>query len=292
MPLLTGLEHIARESEPLAPHIWLKLGGAAQYFAEPTTGDELKELVDRCHQEDIPIRLLGGGSNLVVHDEGVPGLVVSLSAPVFGEISISGTTAVAGGGARLSHVISSAVREGLGGLEPLSGVPGTVGGALHGNSCGGTTDVGQWLQQATVLTRTGEFITRARDDMQFAYRQSSLNELAILQAKFELEPENPAKLTRRLQKLWIVKRSRQPSGERGAICMFKDPQGMSARELIEQADLKNTQVGGVCLFERDPNFLVVSESVLSNDIFRMVDRIRQLTSERTGIELENAFEIW
>src|SRR4029434_8538564 len=111
MPLPAGFEHIVREQEPLAPHTWFRLGGAAQYFAEPTTVEELSSLVRRCHEAGISVRVLGGGSNLLVRDEGVSGLVVSLSPAVFGRIAISGKRVAVGGGARLRHGISGATRD-------------------------------------------------------------------------------------------------------------------------------------------------------------------------------------
>ncbi len=291
MSWLSGLEHIVREDEPLAPFCWLRIGGAARFFAEPTTREELHELVCRCHESNLAMRLLGSGSNLVVRDEGVDGMVIHLAAPEFGFIDVSDNQVHVGGGASLSHVISSAVREGLAGLEALAGIPGTVGGALHGNCGSRTTDIGQYVQEATVLTHSGELVTRPRDDMQFSYRQSSLNELVILDARFQLEPEDPVRLTRRLQKLWIVKRSNQPTGELGTVILFKDHQGMPASELIDQAGLKGTSVGGAALFERDSNFAIVNGAT-SDDVLRLVERVRSQTAERTGIELETAFEVW
>src|SRR5262245_61625595 len=101
MPIPAGFEHITRENEPLAPYTWLRLGGAAQYFAEPTSVEELTALVRRCHEAGLPVRVLGGGSNLLVRDEGVAGLVVSLGAAAFGRIAVDGRKITAGGGAKL-----------------------------------------------------------------------------------------------------------------------------------------------------------------------------------------------
>src|SRR3954469_10082967 len=125
MSIPSGFEHIVRENEPLAPHTWFRLGGPAQYFAEPTSVDELTALVRRCHEAGLPVRMLGGGSNLLVRDEGVTGLVVALGAAALGRIDVAGRKVAAGGGAKLGHVISTAVREGLAGLEMLVGIPGT-----------------------------------------------------------------------------------------------------------------------------------------------------------------------
>src|SRR6188508_1962404 len=144
MPIPAGFEHITRENEPLGPYTWLRVGGAAQYFAEPTSIEELAALVHRCYESGLPVRVLGGGSNLLVRDEGVPGLVVALGAATFGSIHIAGRRVTTGGGAKLGHVISSAVREGLAGLETLVGIPGTIGGALHTNAGTLGGDIGQF----------------------------------------------------------------------------------------------------------------------------------------------------
>src|SRR5262245_57527058 len=113
MPIPVGFEHIVRENESLAPFTWLRLGGRAQYFAEPTTPEELGALIRRCHEAGLPVRMLGGGSNLLIRDEGISGMVIALAAAAFGRIAVQGRRVTAGGGAKLGHVISSAVREGL-----------------------------------------------------------------------------------------------------------------------------------------------------------------------------------
>ena len=146
-------------------------------------------------------------------------------------------------GAKLGHVISSAVREGLAGLEQLVGIPGTIGGALHGNAGTLNADIGQQTREVQVMTRTGEIAVRHRDDLHFAYRSSSLNELVILEAEFELSPGDVREVTKRMQKQWIVKRARDPKGDANAGRMFQSAGGMAAAELIDSAGLKGTRVG-------------------------------------------------
>ena len=292
MDLLDGFEHIARDTEPLAPFTSLRVGGAAQYFAEPTTIDELSALVKRCREAEVTTRLLGSGTNLLVRDEGTPGMVIHLSAPCFSEISVSGSIVRAGGGTKLAHVISSSVREGLSGLHELAGIPGTVGGALHGNAGSHATDIGQWTKRATVLTRSGEILERSGDDLRFAYRSSSLDELAILDATFELEEDDPISLTKRLQKLWIVHKSVQPKGNHNCGYIFKDPGGLLATELIDQSDLSGAQVGAAKLSEEHSNFIVCANEATASDVLRLIDLIREGVEKRTGTELEIGIEVW
>ncbi len=292
MAFQSGFEHIVREGELLAPYTWLRLGGEAQYFAEPTNVDELMELVRRCRQDDMPVRLLGAGSNLLVRDEGVAGLVIHLSAAEFGEVSAKDGVLTAGGGAKLSQVISTAVREGLSGLEQLIGIPGTVGGALHGNASSHGSDIGQCTDGASVLTHSGEIASRSRDDLVFAYRESSLDELVILTAEFRLEPEDPQQLTKRMQKLWIVNKATQPLRDQNTAMVFKDPGGISAASLIEQSGLKGASVGSAGLSERNANFIVTNPGATSSDVLKLIDHLRDGVLERTGVELETAIDIW
>lgn len=150
----SGLERLVRRGEPLAMHTWFQLGGPAEFFAEPTSHDELLALVRRCDEEEVPVRVLGSGSNVLVRDDGVPGLVLRLAAPAFCDIRIDGDTIVAGGGAKLGRVVTSAVHHGLAGLESLVAIPGILGGALHGNAGGHGGDVGQWTVEVTLLRKS------------------------------------------------------------------------------------------------------------------------------------------
>lgn len=292
MGVFSGFEHIVRDHEPLAQYTWFRLGGAAEYFAEPTSLDELAALVRRAHEAEMPVRLLGGGSNILVRDEGTRGLVIHLSAAAFGEISTNGSTATAGGGAKLAHLISTCAREGLAGLEQLVGIPGTVGGALHGNAGTDSGDIGQWTESAVVMLRSGEMVTRSREDLRFRYRESSLDELVILTAKFQLEREDPQVLTKRMQKLWIVKKSGQPVGNQNTGCVFKNPDGASAAALIEQAGLKGFRAGQVEVCGHNPNFFVASSGATSREAWDFVQLVAKKVLERTGIELQPQIEVW
>lgn len=292
MSVIDGLEKIARRDEPLAPYTWFRIGGAADYFAEPTNLDELSTLVGRCREQDIPVRILGGGSNVLVRDEGVAGLVVRLQGEAFQKIAIQADRAVAAGGAKLGHVISSAVREGLGGLETLVGIPGTIGGALHGNAGGRGGDVGQWVARAQVMTLNGDILDRSGEDLVFSYRESSLDELVILEAEFKLEGADPEELTKRMQKQWIVKKASQPLAHQSAGCIFKNPRGMSAGMLIEQAGLKGLTVGKCQVSERHANFILAEDGATSADCIRLIEQIRGTVEQRLGVELVNEIQIW
>jgi UDP-N-acetylmuramate dehydrogenase len=291
MAAMTGIDCV-REQVPLADRTWFKLGGPAQYFAEPTSMEDLSAVVERCRDEELAVRLLGGGSNVLVRDEGVAGMVVSLAQPSFSEVRIAGRRVTIGGGANLANAITVTVGAGLAGLEPLVGIPGTVGGALHGNAGSHGGDIGQWAYHATVMTRAGEIIQRPREDLVFAYRQSSLDELVILEAQFELEEEDPVEVTKRMQKQWIVKKANLPMAHENTGCIFRNPRGMSAGMLIDQCGLKGEQIGGAEVSQRHANFFIAHPGATTKDVLQLIDVVRDRVAERMGVELETEIQIW
>lgn len=283
---------ITRTNEPLAEHTWLKLGGPAEFFVTPRSVDELTAVVTHCHSNEIPVRLIGGGSNLLVRDEGVKGVVIQLEHEAFRGIEIDGTTAKAGGGAMLSHLISATVRTELAGLETLAGIPGTVGGALHGNAGTRSGDVGQFVKSVTVLTARGEKFVRQDDELSFSYRTSSINELVILEAEFALQKDDPAEIARRMRKLWIIKKATQPLSFQTAGCIFKNPRGLSAGSLIEQCGLKGEKIGGVEISDRHANFFISHDGAKAADALALIDKIHAAVNEQFGVDLEMEVQIW
>jgi UDP-N-acetylmuramate dehydrogenase len=291
MAAMSGIDCV-REHEPLAERTWFKVGGAAQFFADPSSIEELQAVVARCNNEGLHARLLGGGSNVLVRDEGVTGMVISLINDAFTNIKVSGRRVSMGAGANLANTITVTVGAGLAGLEPLVGIPGTIGGALHGNAGSHGGDIGQWACSARVMTRSGEIIERERGDLVFAYRQSSLDELVILDAQFELEEEDPVEVTKRMQKQWIVKKANLPMAHENTGCIFKNPRGMSAGMLIDQCGLKGEHVGGVEVSQRHANFFVAHQGATAKDVLQLIDVVRNRVAERMGVELETEIEIW
>ncbi len=290
--LNAGLESIFTPSVSLADRTWLKVGGNADWLVRPTDVEQLVEVVTRCRDAQTPIRVLGSGSNVLVRDAGVRGVVLQLDAEAFGSVRIDGTRAIVGGGASLATVINETVRAGLGGLDTLVGIPGVVGAALHHNAGGRGGDIGQWVAEATVLTRTGETNTLGRDDMSFGYRESSLDELVIVEAVFDLEQADPSALTKRMQKQWIISKAAQPGGHQRQGQVFRNPRGMSAGMLIDQAGLKGASVGGAAVSDKHANYFIAGEDATADDLQKLIELVRSRVEERMGIELELAIEIW
>ena len=290
--IISGFEHVVRENEPLAPYTRLGLGGVAEFFAEPTNLSELVGLVKAFTAADKPIRLIGGGSNILVREEGVPGLVLHLTAPEFCGVEVNGDELTTGGGLGISQFVSTAVREGFSGPEQLVGIPGTVGGALHSNTGALGIGIGNWLQSADVLTRSGEVMTRDKDDLNFSYYKSSLNELVILKACFKFDRADSAELTKRMQKLWIVRRAAQPLADKNAAYIFKDHGGEKASDLIDDAGLKGTQVGKVEISDRDPNVFIANPGATSAEVVQLMELVKSQVADRVAVDLEPAIQIW
>jgi UDP-N-acetylmuramate dehydrogenase len=289
---LEEFHDILRLDEPLAPYTWLKLGGPAQFFLTPRDPDELERVLQACHAQQIPVRVLGSGSNLLVRDEGVSGAVIRLESPRFADVHIADRIVRAGAGALLSHVITETVRAGLAGLENLAGIPGTIGGAILGNAGGRYGDLGQLVRSVTVLTYQGERQIRRSDELAFAYRQSNVDDAVVLEAELELRPDDPEEIARRLRKIWVLKKSSQPLGSQSAGCIFKNPRGLSAGALIEQAGLKGTRLGGAEISDRHANFIVTQEGATSSDVLRLIDLMRSKVAEQFGVHLELEIKIW
>ena len=278
---------------PLAPLVWFRLGGAAAYFASPRQLDELVALLNRCRQEGIAFKILGGGSNVLIRDEGVNALVIHLESPFFSDLTVRENIVEAGAAVPLTALISHSARAGLGGLEVLTGIPGTVGGALRGNAGGRQGAIGQFVRRATVLDPSDLVQVRERDDLSFADRDSNLDDPLILSAEFELTPEEPESVVRRMRRIWIIKKENQPYGHQSSGCIFKNPSAdVSAGALIDQAGLRGTRFGGAEVSDRHANFIIAHPGAKASDVLQLIDRIRQRVWQQFGYELELQIQVW
>jgi UDP-N-acetylmuramate dehydrogenase len=283
---------ITRRDVPLAPYTWLKVGGPAQYFVEPRSVDELAQVVRAAYQAGIPFRVLGGGSNVLIPDAGVSGITLRLTQEAFARVAVESPIVRAGAGALLSHAMSESVAAGLAGLETLVGIPGTVGGALRGNAGTRHGEVGQFVKSVTVLTAAGDVCVRTEDELTFAYRSSSINEPAIIEVEFELAADDPDEISRRMRKLWVMKKATQPLSFQSAGCVFKNPRGLSAGALIEQAGLKGTRVGQAEVSDRHANFVITHEGATATEVRTLIDLIRSKVAEIHGVDLEQELQMW
>lgn len=292
MPLLDDFRDSVKRDEPLASHTYFRLGGPAQYFVRPRSIDELAALIRRCREENLPTHVLGGGCNLLVRDEGVQGVVIKLDQPAFCDTQIDGRRVTAGAGVLLSSAITQTTKRNLAGLELLVGIPGSIGGSIRMNAGGRAGDVAQFVRQVTVMDHAGAIRSLGRDEIEFDYRESKIEEPLILNGVFELDEDSPDAIVRRMRKIWITKKSTQPLGFQSAGCIFKNTRGLAAGMLIDQAGLKGTSVGGAEVSDRHANFIVAKEGCTARDVLRLIDLVRARVEKRFSIELELEIQVW
>ncbi|QDV24236.1 UDP-N-acetylmuramate dehydrogenase [Aureliella helgolandensis] len=285
-------QHLVRVNEPLAPLTWLQIGGEAKYFAEPHTLEEAQGLVAEANQKSIPVRLLGDGSNIIVRSAGFEGLVLNLSNAALATIETTASGLLAGGGAKLSHVISKSVGAGLAGLEYLAGIPGTIGGAVVGNAAVKNGDVGSRVHRVKAINSAGELVELQRDALQFGFRRSNLDDLIVVEVELTLEPTPADTLVRRMQAAWIVKRAAQPASGTRTLQAFIEPDGGSIGEALEAADLKGYSSGEVSLSSQFPGFLLVGGDATSEQVIELIQKVQRSVEASTGVQLQSQVRIW
>ncbi len=276
----------------LADLTWFGLGGAAACVVHPRDEAHLSDLVRRASERNIPLRVLGGGANLLVCDAGVDGIVVRLTEPSFTAVEFDGTVAAAGAGADLTRFVKDCVGRGLAGLEGLAGIPGTVGGAVRMNAGGRYGEIQSSVIEARVVLPSGQVETWPHERLGFGYRHSGLGGAIVVSARFQLTAEDPDALRARFQEYWRAKKESQPLAAHSAGCIFRNPPGEMAGRLIDRAGLKGRSVGRARVSERHANFIVAEEGATATDVLRLVEEIRCTVREKFGIQLETEIEIW
>lgn len=298
---LSGLSEIVTENEPLAPHTYLRVGGPARWFARPRSAEETCELVRRCRQEGVEILPLGLGANLLVDDDGVDAMVIRLSDPLFEQVDWGGSEnrkgdqpvrVAAAAGCDMHRLALDAVRAGLGGLERLAGIPGTLGGILRMNAGGRFGNICDVVADVTVVDAAGEIRRLSRQEAAFRYRGSDLAGTVVCGAVLLLEPDDPKALRRRFKEIWQVKKDSQPLSDNSAGCVFKNPAGSSAGSMIDQAGLKGHRVGGAVVSPKHANFIVTESGAKARDVLTLIGIVRREVAARFGVELETEVQIW
>ena len=286
MKLFAGLEPIVKTDEPLARHTWFGIGGPASYFIQPQSLEQLAEVVRRCRENEVPMCVLGSGANLLVDDSGVKGAVIRLTGGQFAEATFDKGVLRAGAGADMSRLVLRCVRQGLSGIECLTGIPGTVGGCIRMNAGGAFGDIGSTIESVEVMTEEGETFMRYHDDLAFAYRSTNIT------AKFKLSEDDPHRILKQVKQIWIYKKNTQPLARRNAGCIFKNPRGMSAGALIDRAGLKGKRVGGAHVSQKHANFILADASAHASDVLKLITTIRETVYKNSEVYLELEIEVW
>jgi UDP-N-acetylmuramate dehydrogenase len=292
MSIFTGLEEIVEQDHLLAPHTWYRLGGPADYFIRPGNVRDLKEVIRRCNENHIRMYVLGRGSNLLVSDGGVRGAVIKLEGEEFGRTEFEGEMVTAWAGAELSKLVLDCVEKGLSGIEPLTGIPGSIGGAVKMNAGANFGDIGSAIESVTLLDVQGNVFEKKKPELIFDYRAVNIRAKFILSARMQLAKADPERIMRTVKESWIYKKNTQPLNTRNCGCVFKNPPEGAAGALIDRAGLKGLQIGGAVVSDKHANFIVARDGCTSRDILRLIDAVKQRVRERFDVELELELEIW
>ncbi|MHC4229580.1 MAG: UDP-N-acetylmuramate dehydrogenase [Planctomycetota bacterium] len=292
MSIFSGLEEIVETDYPLAKRTWYGLGGPADYFISPRTTEQLKEVIRRCNENEIRLYVMGFGSNLLINDDGVRGAVIKLEAEQFAQIEFAEQEVTAWAGAEMSKLVLTCVEKGLSGIETLTGIPGSVGGAIKMNAGGNFGDIGAAVETVSLMDNAGSIFEKSKPELVFDYRQTNIAAKFILSARLKLNAADPEQIMRTVKEIWIFKKNSQPLNTKNSGCIFKNPRGVSAGALIDRAGLKGLQIGGAVVSEKHANFIIAEKGCKSRDVVRLTEAVRQRVKEQFDVELELEIEIW
>ena len=282
MPQLRG-RLLANQS--LAELTWFRVGGPAQILFTPTDEDDLAYFLARLPQ-DIPAYVVGVGSNLIVRDGGMPGVVIRLSPRGFGETSVNGDIVSAGTSALDKRVAETAAAANLSGLEFYFGIPGSIGGALRMNAGANGGETRDVLVEATGIGRDGTRHRFSNADMKFVYRNSGVDpSIVFTSARFRGIPAAPEAIRTRMNEVQTHRETAQPIREKTGGSTFKNPPGESAWKLIDAAGCRGLKVGGAQVSEMHCNFLINTGNATANDIETLGETVRTRVQQKSGIEL-------
>ena len=280
-------EGIVERNVALGPLTTYKAGGASSYYVKPDGPEHLSRVVAALQGLDLPILVIGRGSNLLVSDRGFDGLVIHM-AQGFGEMTFEGLTVVAGAGAPLPRVARGSVDAGIAGLEFFVGVPGSVGGAVRQNAGCFGVETRDRMTKATIVDigQRREF-EATPDELEMSYRHSNVaSDWVVVSATFEGTSDDVAGSKDELREITRWRKENQPGGTLNAGSVFKNPEGTSAGALIDQAGLKGHSIGGVSVSEKHANFFVAKSDASSSDVRALIFEVRDLVEARAGVRLE------
>jgi UDP-N-acetylmuramate dehydrogenase len=274
-------------NEPLSRHTTYGIGGAAELFIRPANRQELTDVLKYAATEHLPLTVVGSGSNCLVDDAGIRGVVISL-AGTLKNLRIQDGTVVAEAGVMLGHLVRRCLDAGLTGLESLVGIPGSLGGALVMNAGAFGEEISTHLLQVRVLTLQGEEKVYSRQDMQFGYRSSTFrSDEIITEATFQFETGSSGDISKHFKRASRERKTRQPLNERSAGSVFKNPSSeLSAGMLIEQAGLKGTVRGDAEISTRHGNFFINRGHATAQEMAYLIQLAARTVKQQFDIQLE------
>jgi UDP-N-acetylmuramate--L-alanine ligase/UDP-N-acetylenolpyruvoylglucosamine reductase len=288
---IVGEEGDVRLYEPLSKHTTLRVGGPAQFWVEPRTETAFAQLIRFCRGENLPLFVMGRGSNLLVRDGGIRGVVVHPFGGDFDKIEVNGCEITAGVGAKFREVAYAAKTASLGGLEWMEGIPGAVGGGLRMNAGAMGAQTFENVVRIRYLDANGNAHTKTRDELEVYYRSCPLLEKNFaVSAVFRGQPAPVEEIVHKLNASQEKRRTSQPAAK-SAGCIFKNPDSCPAGKLVEELGLKNTSVGKARVSEVHGNFIVNDGGATATDMLALIEVVKQRARAKRGIELETEVQI-
>jgi UDP-N-acetylenolpyruvoylglucosamine reductase len=277
--------------EPLSKHTTMRVGGPAQFWAEPETEEGFADLVRFCFDENIPLMVMGRGSNLLVRDGGIPGVVVHLARGEFLNHEISGTEISAGVGVKFKQLTALARTAGIAGFEWMEGIPGNLGGGLRMNAGAMGIQTFDQVVRVRYCDQDGNIFTKTPAEMEVHYRSVPMfRQNFALSAVLRGQPGSPTEIEAAIAASVAKRRSSQPVAASSG-CIFKNPEGIPAGRLIEELGLKNLAVGAARVSEIHGNFIVNDGGANTSDILALIAKIQQAAKDKRGIPLETEVQI-
>lgn len=276
----------------LAKYTSFKIGGPALFFFEPKNLEILQELLVCAKKAGIKIYILGAGSNILVNDTGIEGIVIKFSSDNFKSIQRKGNTLTVGSALRLNQLIAFSKNNALSGLEFLIGIPGTLGGALVGNAGAWGKEIGELVKEVSVLDYSGKLSTLGKDKLKFAYRKSNLNKYIVISAKLKLKVANKNKIDSKIKEYLLKRNKTQSNRLPNAGCIFKNPLKNSAGFLIDNCGLKGRKKGGALISKTHANFILNFRRARSSDVKALMSLIQKKVKEKFKIILKPEIKIW
>ncbi len=291
--IFRGIKGVIKEGEPLMSHTTFKIGGPAKYFIEPEDSNDLKLLVKLSRKYKIPFLIIGAGSNLLVSDRGVNGIVIKLNSQNFKELSFDNNSVMAGSGCLLSQVIKNSQKRCLSGMEFLAGIPGTVGGALVMNAGIPGENISDLVEDVTIMDYNGAIKKLTKRKIKFGYRVSSLSKYIVLSASLRLSINNQAQIKSAIRNYLDNRRDNQEFSLPSAGCVFRNHYSMGpAGRLIDLCGLKGKRIGDACVSEKHANFIVNIGHARASDVSMLMEFVREKVENRFKITLKPEIKIW
>lgn len=284
---ISALAKNVKFDEPMSAHTTFKIGGPADVFVDAENADEIKSVMRYCRENSVPLLITGNGSNMLVGDRGIRGVVVSVGKKM-SKIEVDGERITAEAGALMSSVAAAALKAELSGFETLSGIPGTVGGGIYMNAGAYGGEIKDVLETVTYIDRDGSVKTAKAEELDLSYRHSMFEEggYVILSCVLKLKPGNADEIKAAMRDYSKRRSDKQPISMPSAGSTFKRPEGYFAGKLIQDSGLMGKSVGGAQVSEKHAGFVVNTGGATAADVLELIRLVQDTVEEKFGVRLE------